>query len=104
MTCISKFDWDCLGKNLLPLDGFVTIDNLMIGWQKQFDPRRFATLFDFQSCLEHFVFNQRLSYGKAFGLQERISHRAADQQSVHLSIDQSVNDRNLVRDLGSAEE
>src|SRR5712691_1631055 len=101
-TYVCKFNRNRFSYDLLTFDGLVTINYLVIRWQQQLDSFLLRSLLDVQCSLKHIIFNQRLTYSKAFGLQECVGHRAADQNLVHASVNQRIDHGNFVRDLRSA--
>src|SRR5256885_16816528 len=75
----------------------------MVRWQQKRDSLLFRSLLNLERGLHHAVFDQRLANSKALSLEKRVGHRAANQNFINASIDQRVDDRNLVRDFCAGE-
>src|ERR1051325_5767831 len=104
MTGIGKINGNSFREHFVAFDWFVAIDDLMIRRQQEFDAGVFASCLDLPSCFQHFIFHERLPYGEPFGLQKRVRHGPADQKLVDFTIDERINDWNLVRNFSTAED
>ena len=78
MARVSEFNWDRFGDNLISLDRFVAVDDLVIGRQQQLDPQVSAPLFDLPGRLQHVILNQRFADRESFRFQKCVSHCAAN--------------------------
>ena len=74
----------------------------MVGRQQQRDAARLRVRFDRLGLIELVVFDQRSTDRDAARLEERVGHRAADDQAVHLA-EHVLDDVDLVRDFRAAE-
>src|SRR4030095_7042824 len=102
-TNVRKLDWNGLGNYLLAFDWFVTVDNLVIGGQQKIDSLLCSSLLYLKCDPKHVVFNKRLAHSEAFCLEKRVRHGSSDQDPVDATVDQSIDDGDLVRNLRAAE-
>ncbi len=75
----------------------------MIHGQLERDARRLGPLDQALGGADELVFDERLADRPALRLEERVGHGAADEQRIDLA-EQVLDDLELVRDLGAAED
>ena len=104
MAEVRKLDGNRLRDDLVTLHRLVTVYDLMVSRQKQFDTSSLGALLDLNCRLQHFVLDQRFPNGKSFGFEKGIGHGSADQKLVDFPINESVNNRDLVGDLSASQD
>src|SRR5205814_4390842 len=73
VTRVGELDRNRLSHHFAAFDRLITVDDLMVSREQQFNSRSFAPRLDLPRHVEHFIFHKRLAYRESFSLEKRVS-------------------------------